>query len=172
MPKVFFMMCAMVMMFLAPVYASEIVSRYVPDAQQVGQGRLSVMIWDIYDAALYAPNGEWKDSQPFALKLTYLRDIKGEKIADKTIEEIRKQGFDNEVKLADWHGQLIHIFPDVNDGTTLVGVYTNDKEALFLKNDNEIGRVKDPEFSRYFFNIWFGDDVRKPSLKKKLLGAQ
>ena len=129
MPKIFISICAVFVMFLAPVYASELVSRYVPDAEKVGEGRLTVMVWDVYDASLYAPKGEWEEDKPFALKLTYLRDIKGKKIADRTIEEIRKQGFDDEVKLADWHAQLIRIFPDVNEDTSLVGIYKDNQET-------------------------------------------
>ena len=43
-----------------------IIQRYVPNAQSVGQGRLSVFVWDIYDATLYAPNGKWKQKAPYA----------------------------------------------------------------------------------------------------------
>ena len=76
---------------------------YVPDARKVGEGRLTYFFWDIYDAALYAPRGVWTNSPPFALQLSYLRAIPGKDIADRSAEEMRKQGFNDFTTLAVWH---------------------------------------------------------------------
>ena len=39
----------------------------------LGEGRLRVLFWEIYDASLYATNGVYDPEKPFALSLTYLR---------------------------------------------------------------------------------------------------
>lgn len=158
--------------FLAfsPAYASDEISQYVPDAQKVGDGRLTFMFWDVYDAALFAPEGQWSDNKPFALKLSYLRNLSGLKIADKSIEEIRKQGFSDELKLADWHSQLRKIIPDVDSTTSLIGIYTQEGVTIFIKGAQEIGRIVDPSFGPLFFDIWLGEKTTAPELRKQLLG--
>jgi hypothetical protein len=162
--------CLLAIIGVTPAYATEQITQYVPQAEKVGHGRLSVMLWDVYDASLYAPQGQWDKEKPFALHLSYLRDIPGKKIADRSVEEIRNQGFRDEVRLADWHAQMVKIFPDVNENTSLTGVYTEKKETVFFDGNKEIGRIKDPQFGQYFFDIWLGEKTTAPDLRQKLLG--
>lgn len=160
--------CALAIIGISPAYALD---KYVPAAEKVGEGRMSVMLWDVYDAALYAPEGIWEAEKPFALRLSYLRSLVGKKIADRSIEEIRDQGFNDEVKLATWHGQLRNIFPDVDEGIVLTGVKTKSGATVFYKDDMEIGSINDPEFSEAFFNIWLSEKTSAPGLRRMLLGA-
>lgn len=164
------MACVMAIIGVSPAYAFDQIGQYVPDAKRVGHARFTVMFWDVYDASLYAPNGRWRSDAPFALQLSYLRDIPGHKIADRSVEEMRKQGLGDEVKLADWHAQMLRIFPDVNDQTSLTGVYTQKGETVFFNGSREIGRINDPQFGRYFFNIWLGENTSAPELRHELLG--
>jgi hypothetical protein len=106
-----------------------------------------------------------------ALKLSYLRTLRGRKIADRSIEEMRGIGITDEVKLAAWHTQMRNIFPDVQDGVSLTGVWTASGESIFFKNGQEIGRIKDPDFGKAFFDIWLSDKTSAPRLRQKLLGA-
>ncbi|MEM7070713.1 MAG: chalcone isomerase family protein [Pseudomonadota bacterium] len=156
---------------IKPVYGSEYIDKYMIDAQKVGEGRLSYLFWDVYDATLYAPEGMWQKKHPFALELYYLRAIKGKKIADTSIEQIRNQGFSDEVKLADWHAQMHKIFPDVDEGTRLTGIYTKKGNTIFYQNGRQIGRIKDPTFSTAFFDIWLDQKTSAPNLRSKLLGT-
>lgn len=155
---------------LSPALAFDAIYNNVPQAEKIGEGRLTYLFWDVYDAALFAPQGQWERDKPFALSLSYLMDLKGKKIADRTIEEIRKQGFDDELKLADWHAQMKRIFPNVSDGVSLIGVYTESGETIFYMDDINIGVIEDPEFGPYFFDIWLGEQTTAPDLRKKLLG--
>ena len=112
-----------------------------------------------------------QQGQPFALKLSYLREIEGKKIADRSIEEMRDQGIQDEVKLATWHSQMRNIFPDVDAGINLTGISTDKGEAVFYKDNLEIGRISDPQFSKAFFDIWLNEQTSAPDLRRKLLGA-
>lgn len=163
--------CVLVLLGITPAYALDHIQSYVPEAQKVGQGRLTYLFWDVYDATLYAPEGAWNDRKPFALQLSYLRTLNGKKIADRSAEEIRGQGFKDEVKLATWHAQMRKIFPDVDEGVNLTGVYTESGETIFYRDNFEIGRIKDPEFSKAFFGIWLDEKTSAPDLRRKLLGA-
>jgi len=163
--------CVLALIGITPAYALEDIQSYVPEAQKVGQGRMTYMFWDIYDATLYAPQGSWNNEKPFALQISYLRTVNGKKIADHSAEEIRGQGFNDEVKLATWHAQMRRIFPDVDEGVSLTGVYTETGQTIFYRDDVEIGRINDPEFSKAFFGIWLNDKTSAPELRRKLLGA-
>ena len=158
------------MLLATTSYALEPVNSFITEAKRVGQGRLTYLFWNVYDAVLYAPNGVWEPNKPFALQLSYLRAINGKKIADRSIEEIRKQGFTDEVKLATWHTQMRKIFPDVDEGISLIGIYTATGDTVFFKNNTELGRMNDAEFSRLFFGIWLSEKTQAPELRKKLLG--
>lgn len=163
--------------FAVPAGAETTVTRdyihkTIPQAEPVGSGRMEVMFLDIYDATLYAPQGQWQADKPFALSLHYLRDIEGRKIADTSASEMRNLGMTDEIKLATWHSQMRDIFPDVDKGTILTGVYTENGESVFFRQGQEIGRIKDPEFGRYFFQIWLSEKTRAPELRADLLGAK
>ncbi|NCT41073.1 MAG: hypothetical protein GW778_05380 [Alphaproteobacteria bacterium] len=171
MRKLTTILCAAMIIIPNFASASERIEEILPDAKIIGEGRLTYLLWDVYDAALYAPNGMWRDDEPFALKLSYLMDIEGKKIADRSVVEMRHQQTANEVQLAAWHAQMCKIFPKVQEGETITGVYTKNKETVFYKGDQEIGRIKDPKFSKAFFGIWLSKDTNAPDLRRKLLSG-
>lgn len=161
---------AVLVLQAVPVCASETVKKYMSDAAKVGEGRMTFLFWDVYDATLYAPRGEISDSDPIALELSYLLDLKGQKIAESSIDEMRKIGVDDEDALSRWMDQMSSIFPDVEKQTRLTGIYTPDGETVFYKNDQEIGRIADPKFGQYFFDIWLNENTSAPDLRAQLLG--
>ncbi|MEM6782074.1 MAG: chalcone isomerase family protein [Pseudomonadota bacterium] len=158
------------MIFSLPVQAAEIARKHIPDAEFVGEGRLTYMFWDVYDASLFAPGGDWEPGEPLALELIYLRDITGKQIADRSLDEMEDLGMDDSVRLNEWYNDMVRIFPDVTDGFVLTGVLTPRGETVFYKHDQEIGRVADPEFGHYFFDIWLSAETSAPDLRAKLLG--
>jgi len=155
----------------SPLSAGEAARKHVPYAQPVGTGRLSVLFWDVYDATLYAPHGAWKAVPPYALQIDYFRDIEGDDIAERSVDEMRKQGFSNEVKLAEWQTKMAKIFPDVKKGSQLTAVLTKHKSTDFFDGDRAIGSMNDPEFSARFFAIWLSDKTSEPELRRQLLGT-
>lgn len=155
-----------------PVQAVDYISEHIPQAAPVGEGRLSVFIFDVYDATLWAPQGDFTEQGPFALKLSYLRDIKGRKIAERSIEEMKNIGMQDQEKLERWYQEMLRIFPDVQQGTSLTGVYTDEGHTIFYWNSDKIGVVEDEEFGKYFFDIWLSRETSAPDLRKKLLGIE
>ncbi|HWV14502.1 MAG TPA: chalcone isomerase family protein [Cellvibrio sp.] len=154
------------------VFANEKILAAVPDAAIVGSGVLSYAFWDIYQATLYAPQGHWNSAQPFSLSITYYRAIKGTDIADRSVQEMRKQGFLDEVKLAAWHAQMKSIFPNVNHGTVLSAVFMPEKHTIFYKGTDTIGSIKGDDFGQLFFGIWLDPKTSEPKLRRELLGLQ
>ena len=143
----------------------------VPGAQTVGHGTGTYMMMDVYDAVLYAPDGRWMPGKPLALSLTYRMDLKGKAIADRSISEIRAQGFTDQLRLDDWRKQMTTIFPDVKKGTNLTGVRTTTGETEFFENGAFIGRVADKDFGDKFFDIWLGQNTTDTNLRKQLVST-
>lgn len=154
------------------VFANEKILASVPDAAIVGSGVLSYGFWDIYQATLYAPQGHWDSAQPFSLSITYYRAIKGTDIADRSVQEMRKQGFIDEVKLAAWNAQMKSIFPNVNQGTVLSAVFIPERHTIFYKGTDAIGTIKGDDFGQLFFGIWLSKKTSEPKLRRELLGLQ
>ncbi|MFT4993526.1 MAG: hypothetical protein ACI965_000546 [Paraglaciecola sp.] len=147
-----------------------LIEQYVPKAQLVGQARLKVLFWNVYDAKLYAAAGVWSSEMPFALSLKYLRDLDGADIAKRSIDEIRQQGFDDEQAMARWYDTLLKIIPDVSDASTIIGLRNAEGGTILYHNNQLIGEVAEPLFGRWFFNIWLGEKTSEPKLRSKLLG--
>jgi hypothetical protein len=161
--------------FMMSGYASantEVMKPYFSGAKPLGQGRLTYMFWDVYDATLYAPKGVWSENKPFALKLNYLVAVKGKKIATLSVEEMKKQGAQDAAKLSRWETEMIKIFPDMAAGTSIIGIRTKAGNAVFYKDNQFIGSIKDKEFTEKFFAIWLSPKTSEPSLRDELLGKK
>lgn len=148
------------------------ITEKVPNAQVVGEGRLIVWLWKVYDATLYAPDGVWSQEKPFALRLRYLRDFTGEEISKRSLKEMRQQGYLNEVKLSRWYDQMVAVFPDVSAGDELTGVFVPNKATHFYDKTKLKGSIEDQEFGIQFFDIWLNEKTSEPKLRKKLMGLE
>lgn len=146
-------------------------ARSVPSAELVGKGRMTYLGFKVFDAELYAPGGTYRASAPFALKLTYLRNFKGEAIAESSIDEIRRQGRASKSQLATWERQMRAIFPDVAKGQSLTGVRMSNGRTVFYAGNRKLGTISDPAFTESFFAIWLGNRTRNPQLRARLVGA-
>ncbi|RDV29005.1 hypothetical protein DXV75_00620 [Alteromonas aestuariivivens] len=145
------------------------IQRWVPNAQLVGESRYTYLFWNVYDIALFAPNGDWQSTQPFALTLTYLRDFTGEQIAQRSLREMQKQGLNDNIKGQQWLAAMQEIFPDVEKYQTLTGVLDEQGNSHFYFNSELVGSVDDPEFGKRFFNIWLGENTSEPKLRQELV---
>lgn len=147
-------------------------NRHIQNADLVGEARLKVMFWNIFDAQLFAPDGQYSESRPFALSLSYLRQLDSRKLVDSTIEEMAGQGRFDSQELAKWEAELNEIFPDVDKNTTITGVRDENGHTLFYQNGQPIGKIANERFTRGFFDIWLGESSSQPELRKRLLSIQ
>lgn len=159
-----------ILLYSPSAMANETVMTSVPNAGVVGRGVLSYVFWEVYEATLYAPKGHFDPRKPFALSIEYYLDINGRDIADKSVQEMRRQGFRDEIKLAAWNAQLKAIIPDVGKGTVLSAIYTPEQQTDFYRGSQAIGTIKGDDFAKLFFGIWLGDQTSKPELRRALLG--
>lgn len=152
-----------------PVFSKDL-QEYIEQPELVGKARLTMYFFDIYDATLIAPKGNFASEKPFALKLRYLRDFEGKEIASRSIDEMRKLGMEDEMKLAKWYQEMQDIFPNVKKGETITGVVDDKQISHFYIEDQLLGHVHDKEFSKWFFSIWLSEDTSEPKMRKRLLG--
>ncbi|NMH59276.1 chalcone isomerase family protein [Alteromonas ponticola] len=143
---------------------------HVPKAELVGEGQLSYMFWDIYDASLYAPEGNFKADKPFVLSLSYLRDFTGKEIAERSIKVMGEQQLCESTHFPKWEDEMKDIFPDMREGDLLTGVRDSQGNARFFHNGSEVGVIETPDFTQCFFAIWLDEKTSEPELRQQLLG--
>ncbi len=141
----------------------------LPGSAQVGQGQFSRFGWSIYQAQLWTMDGKYDPGQPFALKLTYERDIPESRIVQASLDEMAKLGAPVQDRPG-WRSTLEQVIDDVKKGESITGVYRPGEGAIFYHNDKRTG-VMDEELARAFFAIWLDVRTSEPSLRQALLGT-
>ncbi len=136
-----------------------------PDFQFSSQSEFKFLMWKIYDIYLF--NNKYNENE-MALKLKYNKDINKEKIIESSIKLIIRQNFTNQQKINSWQNKLAKIIPDIKKNQILIGVKSKDK-TIFYNSKIKLGEINDPEFSKYFFNIWLGENTIEPNIRKDLL---
>ena len=137
----------------------------------VGEARLKVLLWKVYDSALYTPSGRWLGAGPYQLSLTYLRDIPVEQL----IKETRK-AWDEQNRVhpeqENWLQALAEMWPDISAGDNLVFGVGADDQNQFWFNGQSIGGIDHPDFAAFFGGIWLSQDSLRPALRARLIGEQ
>ena len=141
----------------------------LPGSAQVGQGQFSRFGWSIYQAQLWTMDGKYDPGQPFALKLTYERDIPESRIVQASLDEMAKLGAPVQDRPG-WRSTLEQVIDDVKKGESITGVYRPGEGAVFYHNDKRTGQM-DEELARAFFAIWLDARTSEPSLRQALLGT-
>ncbi|MDP3858484.1 MAG: chalcone isomerase family protein [Stagnimonas sp.] len=142
--------------------------------ERVGQGRLSWLGFDAYDAALWAPAGFRATEfarHAFTLELAYLRSFRGSDIAKRSIDEMRRAGEFSGTDADRWRAALERVLPDVRPGDRITGVHEPGRGARFLVNGRDAGAIEDPRFAALFFSIWLGPATSQPALRRALLSG-
>jgi hypothetical protein len=69
-----------------------------------------------------------------------------------------------------WLDAMKQVFPNVEEGTQLVGLYQPGQATRFYRDGVAVGEVADPEFGPAFFAIWLHPRTSAPKLRAALLG--
>ncbi|MET0185717.1 MAG: chalcone isomerase family protein [Achromobacter sp.] len=142
----------------------------VPDARRLGQGKMTWFGMRLYDAALWTAAPAFDPKAPFALVLTYARDIERSRLVSSTVEELKRQGAD-QTSLERWTPYLERAFVDVREGDTMTGVSVPGRGVRFYANHRLTASIDDVRFAERFFAIWLARDTREPDLRRSLLGG-
>ncbi len=166
-----FILCGIIALFSLNSYAAECTASVPDDFSKVGQTRLSVYFWDVYDATLYSPSGKYKQDERQALLLEYLRDIKAKDLIETTEEEWQKLELNSD-KHEQWLEKLDAIWPDIKEGDCLLLVEKKDGTAEFYQGDKLLGEIEDKDFTEQFLAIWLSENSRFESERNELIGEK
>ena len=135
----------------------------------VGEARLKVFIWKVYDSALFTPSGHWQGGAPYRLSLHYLRDIPAAKLVEETEKAWQEQGRSHP-RLNEWLGLLGDLWPDITEGDNLVFGLNASGDSAFWFNGSPVGIIDDRDFGPLFGGIWLDPDTPRPGLRAQLIG--
>ena len=135
----------------------------------VGEARLKVLIWEVYDSALFTPSGHWQGDAPYRLSLHYLRNIPAAKLVEETEKAWREQGRSHP-RLSEWLGLLGDLWPDLTEGDNLVFGLNASGDSAFWFNGSPLGSIEDRDFGPLFGEIWLDPDTPRPELRAQLIG--
>ena len=135
----------------------------------VGEARLKVLIWEVYDSGLFTPSGRWQGDAPYRLSLHYLRNIPAAKLVEETEKAWREQGR-NHPRLNEWLGLLGDLWPDITEGDNLVFGLNELGDSAFWFNGSPLGSIEDRDFGPLFGGIWLDPDTPRPELRAQLIG--
>ena len=142
-----------------------------PGLRAQGGGELTFFGISIYDGWYWSPVRAWPNDGPYALDLTYHRNLDGALIAQRSTDEIAKLGYGSQAERARWGRLMSQIFPDVRRGDRLTGVYTGAGAVRYFHNGKPIGEIAEPGFAQAFFGIWLDPRTSRADFRQKLLGS-
>ena len=157
----------------APVAWPEVVAN-LPEARWSGSARLRYWGFDVYDAQLWVAPGfraSQYDQHRLCLSLTYLRALRGQAIAERSLTEMHRQRPLTPEQNSRWLSAMQAIFVDVAASDRLTGLHQPTQGAAFWLNGRLLGRVSDASFSQRFFGIWLEPGSSEPELRRSLLAG-
>ncbi len=147
----------------------------LPGARLQGQGRLRFFGLHVYDIRLWTPAGfapeRWADSA-LALEIEYARTLYGQQIAERSLDEMKRQGEIAPDTGSRWLAEMARLFPDVKQGDRITGLHQPGAGATFFINGQRRGEQREADFARRFFGIWLAPQTSEPALRERLFGRQ
>ncbi|WP_113905766.1 chalcone isomerase family protein [Aliidiomarina celeris] len=140
--------------------------------ERVGETRLRVMFFKVYDALLATNTGDFPNYQTLALELNYLRNIKADTLVDTTADEWKKQGIEVTAEHEQWLTTLRSIWPDVQEGDCLVALHERSQGLRFYNANGELGIIESDTFAEDFLAIWLGEKSSFEKNRDQLLGVE
>ena len=162
---------AVAMVVASPASASPAeVGAAIPNAQTVGAAPYRLLGITLFQAELYAADGDFSWQRPFALSLTYERAARQSIILNRSIAEMSQRGAGTAEQLAPLRAQLSRCFPNVQRSDRITGVSTGVNTARFYVNGARSCTVEWPNFRRHFFGIWLDARGGQAAMSARLRG--
>ncbi|NKB35169.1 MAG: hypothetical protein GKR91_18890 [Pseudomonadales bacterium] len=137
----------------------------------VGEARLKVLLWKIYDSSLYSRTGQYSGVEPeLTLQINYLRNIRKNQLLGRTEKEWQRLSV-NPQNIEQWSMELAEILPDVKRGETLTLQVEENLSSSFYYTSEFLGNINDPDFTEAFLSIWLSERSSYPELQAQLIGS-
>ena len=142
----------------------------IDDLTEIGNARLKVLFWTIYDCYLYSEDGVYRGVEPnLTLRIDYRRRIRKEDLVAHTKIELQKQGLYTETT-EPWLTALAGIWPDIEKGDRILLQVTESLASKFFFNGQLVGSISDPAFTERFVAIWLSENSSYPAQREQLIG--
>jgi len=145
----------------------------LPGSRLQGEATLRYFGLRVYHARLWTlPDfrASQPADQPLVLELEYLRNLKGNAIAERSLQEMQRAGSIPEAQAQRWLAEMQRIFPDVKSGDRISGQLLPGQGVRFWHNGRLAGQMDDALFARRFFGIWLASTTSEPDMRLALLG--
>ncbi len=109
--------------------------------------------------------------QDFALLIRYNINIKGQKFAESSMEEIVRYYKLSDLEQKNYYNQLLKIFVDVKPKDQIEAVYQASGITSFYYNQKLIGKITDKNFSKIFLDMWLHPQAYYADMRNDLLGG-
>ena len=137
------------------------------EAQRVGTGLLKWFGLEIYEAALWTPDGTFSGAyaeEPVAFTLSYRRSFSRERLIDITRTAWDELALATDEQQQRWSRELATIWVDVRKGSNMTTLVLPSGETRFYDADRVLGRIEDPAFGPAFLRIWLDARVAGTAL--------
>jgi hypothetical protein len=152
------------------IFSGATMASPLSELKKVGEAKLKVLFWDVYNSSLYSQSGTYQSKQfPQALQINYLRDIDADDLIERTQDEWEKLGIKQET-FNQWVPLLTQIFPNIKKGDTLLLKVSEDQHSEFYFNGKSIGKITDKVFGKSFLRIWLDENCSYPKVRNRLIG--
>lgn len=140
--------------------------------RKVGEARLKVMFWSVYDSRLFTSDGNYTPgTRPLRLEIEYLLDISAPNLIKRTAQEWQAMGRQQPAQ-AQWLEQLANLWPNVRKGDVLTLEIAENERATFYHNGKRLGTMDDADFGQQFIDIWLSPESTRPELRLALIGEE
>jgi len=141
-----------------------------------GEGRASYLFWDIYDAALYLPQGTKPDeilapTTTRCLAIHYLRDIKASDLRESSQHVLKRLLTANQWQvLRPKIRALNDRYQSVRPGDRYLLCYAPESGTSLFFNNKEVINIRGGQFARAYFGIWLDkQDPIAPELRRAIV---
>jgi len=143
-----------------------LVAKNIPQAEALGQGRMTYWGFTLYDAKLFSSK---EPKGGIALDIQYLRKFEANALVKQTLDELKKLGI-SDTQRAEWADPLARAFKTVQVGDSITAIKKPQGGTQFFYNGQFVSEISGESFSQAFFGIWLHPKTSVPKLRKSLLG--
>lgn len=165
-------MSRLTLLLLTLCLAPSLVMAQHAELELVGEARLKVLFWPVYNSSLYSANGTYSEAQrPVRFEIQYLRDIDAQELVEHTGNEWQQQRIPIQQQQP-WLQALSELWPDVAKNDVLTLYIDEQNKSTFYRNGAVLGSIDDAQFGQSFLDIWLSTDTSRPQLRQSLLGLR
>ena len=137
-----------------------------------GSASVGFLLWQVFDADLWAPDGRFGWDAPLALSLIYRTDFSARELTDSTIEEMERIAGWQPERLAEFRSEIGPCMTDVGDGDRFTAASPEPDRIVLYLNGEQRCELTEAGLRRAYLGIWLSQNSRFPDESRKLIGLK